>query len=362
MASNCYQFRRLLKIPRILTLLIALTIGITDSAVAESLNEYCISQLSQSEVKKPQKNAEEEESVLPPFIGSVKNLPELYRNPCNIISIECIPETFFSYSPTLDRVFIEGYRKTFLGKDFVHLEISASGTKSVPDALLDSNSGFIEDIPELNGVLFGGGHYKEALFYDGERVTNISSYFPELKGIYKIYKTRNWHFEKIANGRMFFVSTGSYSRGLPFIMEIKKGLRTTLIPVPKELENTWIELFTLPNNLRLWGVTGNSVLAEIEGKLQTVLTVLPSLYIINSSYIERLANSSITFEVENKNTKSITYYVLKHTSSTDNCEIWLNADKPVLLKPESEINNHKQLKVSIGKIVNSLLKFFQVVD
>lgn len=263
MFLNFYQSYRLLKIPRTLTLLIALSVSLTNSAVAESLNEYCITQVSQQEVKKPQKNAEEDENYIPPFIGSVENLPELYRNPCNIFSIECIPEKFFSkkffsYSPTLDRVFIQGYRKTNwwggfyslergyfnFDKGFVHLEISKSGTKSVPDALIES--GFAEDIPELNGVLFSG--HSEALFYDGERVTNISSYFPKLK---RKNQKRNWNFRKIANGRMFFVSTDYYSRGVPFIMEIKKGLRTTLIPIPKELENTYTQFFTLPNSSRL---------------------------------------------------------------------------------------------------------------
>jgi hypothetical protein len=355
MASNCYQFRRLLKIPRTLTLFIVLTIGVANSAVAESLNEYCISQVSQQEVKTPQKFPEEEEIPLPPFIGSVENLPKIYYHPCNIFSIECVLKTFFSYSPTLDRVFIQGYRKTFLKRDFVHLEISKSGTKSVPDALIES--GFAEDIPELNGVLFSG--HSEALFYDGEHVTNLSDYFPKLK---RENQKRNWYLEKIANGRMFFVSTGHYSRGLPFVMEIKKGLRTRWIPVPKELENTWIKLFTMPNNSRLWGVTGNAVLAEVEGKLQNVFIVSLPLYIVGPSYIDQLPNSSIAFQVGNENTKSTINYILKYASSTDNCEIRMNADKPVLLKPESEINNHQQSRVSIDKIVNSLLKFFKIID
>jgi hypothetical protein len=355
MFSHFYQSYRLLKIPRTLTLLIALNIGITNSAVAESLNEYCISQVSQQEVKTPRKFPEEEEIPLPPFIGSEENLPKLYKNNCNIFSIECIPKTFFSYSPTLDRVFIQGYRKTFFKRDFVHLEISKSETKSVPDALVES--GFAEDIPELNGVLFSG--HSEALFYDGEHVTNLSDYFPKLKG--KNQK-RNWNFKKIANGRMFFVSTGNYSRGLPFLMEIKKGLRTTLIPVPKELENTYTQFFMLPNSSRLLVATKNALLTEFKGKLQNVLIISPPFGITDTAYIEQLEDGSIAFKVENTNTKSITNYVLKQASATDNCEIRLNADKPVLLQSESEINNHKQSRVSIDKIVNSLLKFFKVVD
>ncbi len=236
MLSNSYQSRRLLKIPRTLTLLIALTIGVANSAVAESLNEYCISQVSQQEVEKPQKNGEEEESFIPPFIGSVENLPELYKNPCNIISIECIPKTFFSYSPTLDRVFIQGYRKTFLGRGFVHLEISKSGTKSVPKALVESY--FDIDIPALNRVLFEGKHSKEALFYDGNHVTNLSAYFPKLKWKKEV---RNWWFKETSEGRMFLVVDFINSKGYPFLMELKPGLDFTFISVPKELRNTYIQ-------------------------------------------------------------------------------------------------------------------------
>ncbi|MGL5943918.1 MAG: hypothetical protein ACRC2S_26820 [Waterburya sp.] len=336
-------------------LLIVLTVSVANSAVAESLNEYCISQVSQQKVEKPRKNSEEVESSIPPFIGSIENLPQIYKNPCNILSIECVRKTFFSYSPTLDRVFIQGYRKTFLGRGFVHLEISKSGTKSVPDALIES--GFAEDIPELNGVLFSG--HSEALFYDGKRVTNISSYFPKLK---RKDQKRNWNFRKIANGRMFFVSTDYYSRGVPFIMEIKKGLRTTLIPIPKELENTYTQFFTLPNSSRLLVVTKNALLTEFEGKLQNVLIISPPFGITDTAYVEQLVDGSIAFKIQNENTKSITNYVLKHTSSTANCEIMLNPDKPVLLQPESEINNHKQSRVNIDKIVNSLLQFFKIVD
>jgi hypothetical protein len=342
MASNCYQFCRLLKIPRILTLLIALTIGIPDSAVAESLNEYCISQVSQSEVKTPRKFPEEEEIPLPPFIGSVENLPKIYDHPCNIFSIECIPETFFSYSPTLDRVFIQGYRKTTWWGGFVHLEISKLGTKSVPDALIES--GFAEDIPELNGVLFSG-HSGEALFYDGDKVTNLSANFPKLKGINKIYKTRSWYFEKIANGRMFFISTGHYSRDLPFVMEVKKGLRTTWISVPKEFEEKGIiKLFTMPNSSRLWVTTTTAILTEFEGKLQNVFTVSPPS-IMYSSNTEQLPDSSIAFQVDNENTKATKNYVLKHTLAIDSCEIRMNPNLPS--KKDSFL---KQIYLNIMKL------------
>ncbi|MGL5941795.1 MAG: hypothetical protein ACRC2S_15715 [Waterburya sp.] len=357
MLSNFYQSRRLSKIIHTLKflLLILLTVSVANSAVAESLNEYCISQVSPQEVAKPRENSEEVESSIPPFINSIENLPQIYKNPCNILSIECIRKTFFSYSPTLDRVFIQGYRKTFLGRGFVHLEISKSGTKSVPDALIES--GFAEDIPELNGVLFSG--HSEALFYDGSKVTNLSAYFPKLK--WK-KEARNWWFEKTSEGRMFLVGDFIDSKGYPFLMELKPGLDFTFISVPKELKNTYVQLFTLPNSSRLLVVTKNALLTEFNGKLQNVIIISSPFGITDTAYVEQLVDGSIAFKIQNENTKSITNYVLKHTSSTANCEIMLNPDKPVLLQPESEINNHKQSRVNIDKIVNSLLKFFKIVD
>lgn len=305
-------------------------LGISNSAVAESLNSYCISQTGQQEqAKKPQENLAN--NHIPSFISSVKNLPELYQNPCNTIErflFECLPKTFFSYSPTLDRVFMQGYRKTNWGGDFVHLEISEEGTKSVPDALIDS--GFAEDIPELNGVLFEADS-GEALFYDGSKVTNLSSYFPKVKGEKEV---RSWYFEDTSEGRMFLVVDFVREKGYPFLMELKIGLNFIFISVPKELKNTYIKLFTLSNDSRLWGVAGDTIFTEIEGRLQSVLTVSPTLRIIGPAGTEQLEDGSIAFQVENRSTKLITNYVLKHASAKNNCEIMLNAYKPVLLKPE----------------------------
>jgi hypothetical protein len=73
-----------LKIQIIKIVTIVLILGISNSSVAESINSYCIAKGGQQEqAKKPQENLAN--NHIPSFIGSVKNLPELYQNPCNII-------------------------------------------------------------------------------------------------------------------------------------------------------------------------------------------------------------------------------------------------------------------------------------
>jgi hypothetical protein len=267
-----------------------------------------------------------------PRLESPTKLPTLYRQRCSRFNNWLVGGCYvggLSYSPTLDRVFIWGYRQTSWGwgGDFVHLEITSEQEKSVPDLLV--NSDFLEDIPMLNGALFQSNS-GEALFYDGSNVTNLSSYFPNQKRRKKSQR-RNWDFLETSEGRAFFVDLDPRSKGSPFLMELKTGPNLTSIPIPKELENTWLKLFTLPNDSRLWGITRNSILAEIKGELQNVVIVPSSSYFVGPAYIYQLADGSLSFQVENKTTESTTNYFLKHASPTANCEVMLDADKPVLL-------------------------------
>ena len=157
---------RLLKVKSILKILI-ITIGISSSASAQSLNEYCLSTVGKIETTNKKTTVFDPTPPLPYFINSVENLPELYSQACNklyrFIWGECERKTFFSYSPTLNRAFIQGHRQTDWGGDFAHLEISPSETKSVPELLI--YSGFSRDIPALNGALFRRRSKGEALFY-----------------------------------------------------------------------------------------------------------------------------------------------------------------------------------------------------
>jgi hypothetical protein len=317
------------------SILIVSTIGISDSAVAEVFEKYCLSTVGQV---KPINESEREipRYPIPPFIGSVDHLPELYRKSCNAFSRffdACTRETLFYYSPALDRVFFQGYRPTRWGGGFVHLEISEEGTKSVPSELV--NSGFMENVPALNGVLFKGRSKREALFYDGSRVTNLSQYFHNQNNTYR--SNPNWYFTATSNERFFLVVDFIGSKKEPFLMELEPEANFTLINVPKDLRNTFLRLFALPNDSRVWGITLNNIFAEVEGnKLQKVVTV-PSKSKIDVPGFVKSVEGSILFQVENKADESTTNYFLREVSPTANCEIMLDLDKPILLDPE--LNN-----------------------
>ena len=314
-------------IVRIISILIVSTISIFDSSVAEVLDKYCLSRTGQVEpINESERKIPQE--PIPPFIGSVDNLPELYQKPCNAFYRffdACTRNTFFSYSPTLERVFFQGYRPTTWRGGFVHLEISEEETKFVPSELI--NSGFAEDIPALNGVLFAS-HANEALFYDGDKITNLSQYFPEPKSKYQ------WNFRKTSENRFFLIDIGTKPSGSLQVLEIEPGPNLEPIPVPDDVKNTWLDLLSLPNDSRIWGITRNNVLAEVEGRLQKVLTVSSPLYIVIPGFVKPV-DESILFEIRSEDTESITNYFLKIASPTANCEIMLDEEQPVLLEPES---------------------------
>ena len=329
---------RLLKIESILRILIIL-IGICSSASAQSLNEYCLSTVGKVDTttKTKEQNLTPQ---LPSFIGSVEDLPELYSQPCNKLYRffwgECDRETFFSYSLTLNKAFIQGHRRTNWGGDFTHLEISPSGTKSVPDRLVDSD--FLEDVPALNGALFQDDK-GEALFYDGSKITNISFYFPnreKRKKRKKVnnYHPRSWNIIKTYNRRIFIVDNGFYSKQSPFVMELKTGISIKFIDVHKKVANQPWEFYTLKNDSRLWVISRKSVFAEVMNELKEVIITSPHNIITVNTTIKQLTDGSVAFQVENINTKSITNYFLRQASPTANCEIMLDLSKPVKLEPE----------------------------
>ena len=238
---------------------------------------------------------------------------------------------FFSYSPTLDRVFFQGHRQTDWGGDFAHLEISRSSTKSVPKSLI--NSGFLEDVPTLNGAIFKNAE-GEALFYDGSLTTNLSSYFPEQKKRKKNNNGRNWNFKKTLGGRIFIVDNGFYSKQFPFVMELKTGISMNFIDVSPQIANQPWEFFTFKNDPRLWVLSRRSILTEIDGRLEEIIDVSPHNIITANTTFKQLNDGSIFFQVEHKSTKLVADYFLRQASAKANCEIKLDENKPVLLDPQ----------------------------
>ena len=330
---------RLLKIESIFKIIV-ISIGITSSVNAQTLNEYCLSTVGQIETTNKKTKVFDPTPPLPYFIDSVENLPELYEKPCTkfyrFFWGSCDRETFFSYSPTLNRAFIQGHRQTDWGRDFTHLEISPSGTKSVPEPLV--NSGFLKDVPALNGAVFQDDN-GEALFYDGSKITNISFYFPnreKRKKRKKVnnYHPRSWNIIKTYNGRIFIVDNGFYSKQSPFVMELKTGINIEFIDVPKKVTNQAWEFYTLKSDSRLWVLSEQSILTEIDGELKEVVIISSPNIIDFYINVRQLADGSISFQVENTSTKSTKNYFLRQTSAKANCEIKLDENKLVLLDPQ----------------------------
>ena len=323
---------RLLKRKSILRILI-IAIGISSSASAQSLNEYCLSTVGKIETTNKKTTVFDPTPPLPYFIDSVENLPELYENPCDQLTRfwwGCDRETFFSYSSTLNKVFIQGHRQRDYGwgGDFTHLEISPSETKSVPELLI--NSGFVEDIPTLNGALFQGRLKGEALFYDGNKVTNLYNYFPQSKNRKQGLR---WYPIQTSNGRVFLAVDFIRTKDYPLILELKPGLWFKFIPVPKKVKNTQINLFSLQKDSRIWGVIGRSILIETKSGLKDIIKVSDLENISGPFNFQQLADGSISFQVKNRSSELTTNYFLRKASPTANCEIMLDANKPVMLEP-----------------------------
>lgn len=298
-------------------------IAISCHAVAKSSDSYCLSKVG--EKQKRQENLTDNES--PSNLSFPDDLPQLYDRPCTIFGRffgDCMPVTYFPYSNTLDRVFVRGHRKTFLGEDFVSLEVTSNTVKLVPESIAIAD--FI-DIPQWDGALFKTS-FGQAFFYDGINITNLLEDFLEVES----YKS--FYFRKTKSGRIFLTSLGySAQRGSPFLIELTTKLKLKQILLPLEVENTWLEVFTLPNSLRLWGITKNRIITGIEGELKTVVTI-PESHMLDITNWES-TDGSILFEVIDKNNFDLsTSFFIREAEPNVNCEIMLDMNKPILLDVE----------------------------
>jgi hypothetical protein len=267
----------------------------------------------------------------PPTLGRPVALPYLAYEPCSIWQHfweECRRAQGI-YSATLDRAFITGHRVTFLGQpDLVSIEMRSGKAKLLPAKAQGAR--IIDDVPKLNGVLLRGSS-GEALFYDGVAVTTLLPGSPDRSTGSEL---PTWRVESTLGGKRIFLTDVGLSKSRPFLVELKAGPMLTPISIPKELANSWLSLFTLPNNPRIWGVTRHDVVAEVKGGLQTVVTVPDSSFIDGPAGVLQAPDGSIAFVVRNAITGSSTDYFLVRASQTDKCKATLNADKPILLGGE----------------------------
>jgi hypothetical protein len=264
-----------------------------------------------------------------PTLGPPVALPELYIEPCSIWSrlwLQCRKEEGI-YSRTLNRVFITGHRASFLGQaDIVSYEVIKGKARVLPKKAHGAR--FLVDLPKLNGALFRGSSH-EALFYDGITFTTLLAGSPEQLDH---DSQPTWRIETTPlSQRTFLTNTGFIKKSRPFLVELKAGPALSPIALSKDLYNSWLSLFTIPNDQLVFGVTRHSVVAQVESGLQTVVTVPAPFFIDGPAGIWQASDGAIAFVVQNPNTNSFTNYFIVSASQRDKCQNILSVDQPIVL-------------------------------
>jgi len=194
---------------------------------------------------------------MPPKISKPRILSELYSHPCAIWERFIVGCSLAqgTYSPTLDRVFITGHRPKFWREPaLATMEVVRGKPQLLPTPAQDAHLEL--EVPKLGGVLLRSPD-TEAFFYDGTTVTPLLENPETLRG---------WHVETLKDPERTFI-TGEP----PFLMELELGPKLKPISLPEEISENPRELFTLPNDSRLWGITRHRVFAEVEESLRTVV-------------------------------------------------------------------------------------------
>lgn len=271
-----------------------------------------------------------------PILGKTTKLPAIYSEKCNRFIIWLFDSkcsvSYVSYSSTLNRAFLSGYRDTFFGYKKHAIEIISGKEKILP--LPKKNKHFVVDIPKFNGVLFTSTN-TELLFYDGDNMVVLPLEYlkKHLKGEKISYYMKGpfaGYPQETLGGRVFLLTSLNDSK--QFILELKPDLSFSEISLPETIkeQNIGFRIYTLSNDSRLFAITNSSILMEVDNKLQSVAFVNKP-YVIFSELTEE---SPIPFKIKNTLSKKFTNYHIKHASPEANCKFMLNTDKPILLKPK----------------------------
>ncbi len=264
-------------------------------------------------------------------------LPELSAQPCHFFRrlFKKCRQGEYSYSSSLNRVFVSGYpTKSWRKQIYLHWEFVSGDKKSVPESLVEAT--FIADISEWNGALFQGKS-GEALFYDGTKVINLSQDFLRLQNGKKF---QNWDIRKTAGGRSFLGKFVGRTNNEPlFLMELKSTPGLKPVYLPKGFNSKWLELVTFPQDPKkiLWIFARKAIFAEVKRKVQTIVR-LPQFYFIKRLKPGSLSSSqqnnsnSVLFTVGKDKTKSTTDYLLLATSADADCETVIDIEKATILK------------------------------
>jgi hypothetical protein len=268
-------------------------------------------------------------------------LSELHTQPCSVIKKilgKCEVQRNSDYSPTLNRAFASGYRHQGWGrKKYQHFEFISGEETPVPKALAKAN--FVADVPQWYGVVFREPS-GEALFYDGKTVTNVSDDFLQLKSGKEF---QDWEAQTTLSGRIFL---GKFFGRFPddplFLLEPKKKSSFKPIYLPSEFKYGWLKVFTMPSDpqSKLWIITGNRILTEINQKIEVVVNIPASSAIYSYDSVEQLADGTISLIIKNKTSNSSNNYFLRKFSSSNTCEIMF---KPRTVTRKSEVGANSSM-------------------
>lgn len=268
---------------------------------------------------------------------SLIRLPQLSAQPCHFLRrlLKKCRYGEYSYSHSLKSIFISGYPiKSWRKQNYLHLEFRAGEKKTVPEIL--NQATFVADIPEWNGALFRQSS-GEALFYDGTKVTDLSSDFIQLENGKNF---QDWDIRKTPGGRSFLGKFAGRTNNEPlFLMELKAKPGLKPVYLPEDFNNKWLNIFTFPSdpNSVLWIITRKAIFAEVKHKVKTVVSLPPLFFIKRSKLdspdsIKQSSNNFFLFTVKKDQTKSSIDYLLQQMPIDDDCETMIDFKQRIILK------------------------------
>ncbi|MEL7077116.1 MAG: hypothetical protein AAFY50_00860 [Cyanobacteria bacterium J06648_1] len=243
--------------------------------------------------------------------------PKIFETTEQIESILHIPE--------LNGFILKGVK----GKIFFYDEVKVEEIKT-PEPV----DRVLRYISRLNGVLLQGTK-GVVLFYNGTHVKEILSPFPrQPRG------ARDWYLAEVAtfegnewnndDERIFLYNPGRKTPRL--FMELKSDLSLEPVSFPKGINKMKVDLVRFPNDSLLWAISRDgNILAEVNGKFKSVVIVSKSNRISWNTPL----TAPLLFEVENMQAnatgKKNEKYFLRKASSSANCKIMLDPNRPVEL-------------------------------
>ena len=269
------------------------------------------------------------------YFESPTKLPELSARPCYFFQRlfnKCRPGEY-NYSSSLNRVFVSGYpKKSWRKRNYIHLEFISGEEKPVPESLTEAT--FVADIPEWNGALFKQPS-GEALFYDGNTVTNLSESFLKLNNGDRF---KDWDIRKTAGGRSFLGKFKGRKKSEPlFLMELNSQPGFTPVYLPEDFDEKWLEpvTFSGDRDRLLWIISRKTIFAEVKRKVKAVVNLPPSFFINrlkNPALLASNKDNTLLFKVKEEETKSAANYLLKGIVDLDNCDTVIDFKRPITLR------------------------------